>query len=247
MNRNDGANESPRRWPRPRFSLFSLFLFVTIVCVAFAYLFQPHMCEVETLFQVSARPTTLIGENAGRFDAREFEILQQTQISLIKSEIVLQSALRDRAISSLSILAGKVEPVAWLAAHLEADFPRKDEVLAIRMRGTVDSSNDLKRLVDAIAKAYLKEVVYSQRQRTLAERTTTARYVSELRGRIQKKIDENTRRSGNDNVESALSHMELDLLIEQLREAQRRLESAEANVQSSERIRQIQPAVIRIQ
>jgi hypothetical protein len=41
--------------------------------------------------------------------------------------------------------------------------------------------------------------------------------------------------------------MELDILIEQLRDAQRRLESEEAFMQSPERIRQIQQAVIHVQ
>jgi polysaccharide biosynthesis transport protein len=111
--------------------------------------------------KVSARPTTLLGSDSDRFDAREFEIFQQTQISLIKSHFVLQAALRDRSIASLPILAGKENPVAWLGAHVEADFPHKDEVLAIRMRGAADNSSDLKQLVDAVANAYLKEVVYA--------------------------------------------------------------------------------------
>jgi hypothetical protein len=49
----DGSDESTRTkpWPQPRFSLLSLFLFMTAVCVALAYFLQPRQCEVEALFQ----------------------------------------------------------------------------------------------------------------------------------------------------------------------------------------------------
>ena len=78
------------------------------------------------LFQVdSAEPLTL-GENAPRIlDEREFEVLKNTQLALLKSNFVLTSAIRPPAIASLPVLQGKPDPVAWLQENLDLDVSSK--------------------------------------------------------------------------------------------------------------------------
>ena len=76
----------------------------------------------EALFQVSGTEPTLAGETASRFNAREYELFQKTQLALVKSDFVLQGAIRDPAVASLSILASKPDEVAWVAENLDANF-----------------------------------------------------------------------------------------------------------------------------
>src|SRR5262245_54859862 len=91
--------------PPFRFSLLFLLLVITMVCLALWYVFRTRYSYATALFRISPQKWSMWDGEARGFDAREFEILQNTQVALIKSYFVLQSAVRNPAVASLPILA----------------------------------------------------------------------------------------------------------------------------------------------
>ncbi len=152
-----------------------------------AWVLVPESSSATALFQVASERKNLV------FDVnrstQKFETLQKTQLALLKSYFVLQAAIRDRSIASLSIFAGEAEPVQWLQNNLAVDFPNQSEILSISLSGS-DSSSDQKLVVDAVAKAYLDEVVYKERQERLIVNDALARSYGKLKDELRLKLDD---------------------------------------------------------
>ena len=176
---------------RLRFSLLALLIFVTLTCFLLAWFVQPNRVVATALFQVdSAAPLTL-GKNAPRIlEEREFEVLKNTQVALLKSNFVLTSAIRPPGIASLPVLQGRPDPVAWLQENLDLTFPQNGEILSISLRGTESQGRDLALLVNAVAKAYQEEVIEKERARRLGDHDLLARNLEQLNSDIKRKMDE---------------------------------------------------------
>jgi hypothetical protein len=204
----------------------------------------------EALFQVSAVPPVLIDNGQTRFDAREYAIYQKSQVELLKSFFVINAAIRDPGIATLPILAPLDDPVAWLQKHLEIEFLDGSEILSIRLRGTDSQTDDLKRIVDAVARAYEKEVVYNDRQRRLLIRDTKAKTAEGLAKDITTKMSkvaalkEELGPNSVDSSEVRFKQIEVDVLTDVYRQLRRSLELEEVEFNAPARIRQFQPAVV---
>lgn len=127
--------------------------------------------DVYSLIHVSMRPDSLLGSAGQQVDLQEFEIFKATQAQLLKSNVVLMSALRKPDIMSLSIYKRHQEdPIAWLQNSLDVSFPGDAEI----MRVSLDESNndEAVKMLRAVVEAYLGEVVETeriQRERELAK------------------------------------------------------------------------------
>ncbi|MEX2315653.1 MAG: hypothetical protein WD669_00775 [Pirellulales bacterium] len=237
------------RWPRRfRFSLLTMFLVVTAVCIGFALLYRQHGAEAEVRFRVGARPTAFVGEEAGRFDAREYAILQSTQVDLIKSAWLIQAALRDPKVSRIPFLADRGDVVEWLVERLQVDFPQQNEILSIRLRGSREDATDLKCVVDAVARAYEESVLHADRQQMLAQRQNRASQVRDLRDSVEgtmRRIGELKSKVGEEDASVKTLEMELEMRIAQWREATKKLDEIDANKYAQPRVHLIQQAVVR--
>jgi uncharacterized protein involved in exopolysaccharide biosynthesis len=154
--------------------------------IALWFLF-PETSSATALFRVDSEPKSLV------FDVdrttQKFEILQKTQLALLKSYFVLQAAIRDQAIASLSIFAGESDPVQWLQDNLAVDFPQQSEILSISLSGD-DPSEDQRKVVDAVAKAYVNEVLFADRNRRLVMRDALSRSLSKIDDELKDKMDQ---------------------------------------------------------
>jgi hypothetical protein len=188
------ATFEPVRSPstfRIRFSLLALLLFVTLICFLLAWWVQPEYVVATTLFRISRKPHTIRDtEGARPYDEREFELLKNTQVALIKSDFVLTSAIRKPGIAALPVLAGQADAVDWLQDHLEIEFPENGEILSISLRGIRDHEIDLVSIVDSVAMAYDHEVITGEKQRSLARRDLLARGLEVLQDEIKRKWEE---------------------------------------------------------
>ena len=203
----------------------------------------------ESLFRVHAERPVVVDDGNLWFDAREYELSQKTQLALLKSDFVLRAALRDPAIASLSIFAGKSDPVAWLADNLEVRFVDGSEILSIQLRGSREQADDLRQVVDAVSDAYKGEVVYSGRAKELALRDMLAKEIDRLREKIQRKMrqiaEEKSAIDGN-SPSSDFNQRELDVLLTLWGDLVLKLENVDINTSSApDRIHQLQPAVVR--
>ena len=80
---------------------------------------------------------------------------RQTQVAVIRGSIVLSAALNSVDVNRLTILQGQ-DPIEWLKKSIAVDFTEGNEIIRISLSG--DDGEQVRVLVDAVAKAYEKEV-----------------------------------------------------------------------------------------
>ena len=182
---------------------------------------------------------------------KDFGLYRSTQAQLIRSPYVLNAVARDPVVQELGIVrklkAQGEDPVAWLRANLQVGFPAgvlgevlpeaglsqpvSGEIMQIGLGGS--DPNEVTSLVQAVVRAYMKEVVYAERIETIqrlddldrlfaeketevrAERTKLQRLCSRL-GRIESEIVSS---SDADSVHeyAGLQQLQLQVRLEALR------------------------------
>ncbi len=149
----------------------------------------PESSSATALFRVANEQETLVFDNLKRQSPQQFEILKKTQLALLKSYFVLQTAVRDPDIASLSVLADVPDHVEWLQYNLDVEFPQQGEILSISL--TDDGpAEDLVALVNAVAKAYEEEVVFVDQQRRLGTSDLVAKSLKKLQDEIRLKWED---------------------------------------------------------
>jgi hypothetical protein len=241
------SDTSPRR-PRVRFSLLALLLFVSAFCLFLAWAVQPKKYVVESLFQVMAVPPSILAGTGSGFNEREYDILRDTQTALIKSNFVLQAALRGPGVATQPVFKSQLDPVAWLGAHLEVKFDHDSEILAIRMHCKEGEVKEYAAILDSVAQAYLNEVVFADDQRRLMTRDALAKSVHKLESELEDQygvLEMKTKDVGKDSAEVKLRQIQIDALAQYWRQALSALDAADIEAEAPKRIMEIQPAVSR--
>ena len=149
----------------------------------------PLSSSVTAYLRVEAlEPESLFGDKQ-RINPKEYEIFQQTQLTLMKSNFVLNSALTRNEISQLDAVQ-KEEPdaLAWLSDELRVSFPGEGEILEVRFDGEEDPE-EIKKVVDAVIDAYRNEVVYKERTRSSETRESLEKLHKQLVAELQEKVD----------------------------------------------------------
>jgi RNA polymerase sigma factor (sigma-70 family) len=85
---------------------------------------------------------------------------RRTQVVLIGSRLVLRAALRRPEVAGLAILKKKADPVGWLEKNLRAVLIENTGV--VRVSVAEGSAAERAALANAVADAYLEEVVYME-------------------------------------------------------------------------------------
>src|SRR5438128_7193763 len=104
---------------------------------------------------------------------------QRNQVAMIKSRVVLSSALKQPEVGGLTILQKWPEPIEWLEKEVQADFAVAPEIVRIALSG--DDPEELKTIVNAIRVAYCREILDKERQ----ERVDRLTKLGQLRERHQ--------------------------------------------------------------
>ena len=128
----------------------------------------------------------MFGVGGGR-DNAEYEAYRKTQVQLIKSPFVLTSALRRPGISSLSILSAEDDPVGYLMRNIQVSAPMESEVVQVRMRG--EDAKEVTQIVNAVAQAYLSDVVNKEKSERLNRRDTLERKYKENMAEVRTSLD----------------------------------------------------------
>jgi capsular exopolysaccharide synthesis family protein len=120
----------------------------------------PSKYTTYSVLRVSMLDPSILGtKDAGR---SEFVTYMKTQANLIKSPFVLRAAMRDSKIANTQILKKADDPVQWLEENLLIEFSENSEILKISLTG--DNAQELAEIVNAVHKAYLKEIVENERK-----------------------------------------------------------------------------------
>jgi hypothetical protein len=100
-------------------------------------------------------------------------------VALVRSRLVLRSALQDRRVASLSVVAAHPDPVRWLEQEVQADFSVSPGVLRIAV--SEDNPEELVALVNALREAYIREAV----DRDALQRRDRLTQLREARGKLE--------------------------------------------------------------
>jgi hypothetical protein len=107
---------------------------------------------------IARRPPHVLFSTAE--DPEDYPRYLKMQEILIKSRLVLSSALRDPKIAGLPSIKDRPDPFAWLQQYLEVTNPRDTEILQISMAsGSGASGADQATLINAVKRAYMDKVV----------------------------------------------------------------------------------------
>jgi Mrp family chromosome partitioning ATPase/capsular polysaccharide biosynthesis protein len=110
--------------------------------------------ESYALFQVSSVPTALGNQNANQART-EFSTYVKTTAALMKSEFVLNAALRD--MKDVATIKAQPDPIRYLEEELMVNWQDGSEVVRITFKS--GEPQDAKRIVDAVQNAFMREVV----------------------------------------------------------------------------------------
>jgi succinoglycan biosynthesis transport protein ExoP len=184
MDASSFANCLRRRW----FLALSMGTIVALTTAGLLWFAFPETSQAIALFEVSSEQQTMLGDSR-TMGNRDFDILQRTQLAYLKSFFVLQAALRTPGIEALGVMAGEPNKTQWLMEELVPSFQGNSEILSISLVGETKYEADLRKLVDAVADAYLKEVVFEEEQRRLVVRDALQRSFTNLSDDIRNKLD----------------------------------------------------------
>jgi hypothetical protein len=157
-----------------------------------------------------------------------FDILKKTQIALLKSKFLLTAALRDPGVASLPIFAGVKDPEEWLQDHLKVEFPHDGEILSISLTGRESQADDLRRVVDAVAEAYKKEVLGNETQRKLTIHDILERSLQNLNAEIKRKYEDYLdiakgigKADGSNDIRQQLNMKRMDRIDDEITQLER--------------------------
>lgn len=147
------------------------------------------------LFQVSSVPVTVANHNNPNQARTDFVTYLKTTSALIKSEFVLNAALRD--IKDLPTIKAQKDPIKFLDEELLVSWQDGSEVIRVTFKSHEPA--DAKKIVDAVQAAFMKEVIQKdvQDKRRLIEKVEEA--MIDMRKQLEKFATAKTGGSKNPN------------------------------------------------
>jgi capsular exopolysaccharide synthesis family protein len=118
------------------------------------FLAPPPTYKARAMVHLASAPEAILNRQV-HDPGRDFGALQQTQKTVVRSQMVLNAALKQPHVSDLSIVTENPNPLEWLTKEIEADFSMGPEILSISLAG--DKPAELVPLVNAVMKSYLDE------------------------------------------------------------------------------------------
>lgn len=140
--------------------------------------------ESYALLQVSSAPTALANQNNPHQTRTDFSTYVKTTAALLKSEFVLNAALRD--IKDVPTIKAQTDPIKYLDEELLVSWQDGSEVVRITFKGAEPA--DAKKIVDAVQKAFISEVV----QKDVAEKQVFLKKVEDAIIDIKKLLKQQT-------------------------------------------------------
>lgn len=181
--------------------------------------------EAAAAAQATAEPEAVAWLRVRKLDSEseaQYERYRRTQQHLIKRPAVLVSALRLPGISNLESLREEKDQVAWLTRHIQVVAPAESDVMQIRMRG--ENPREAQQIVNAVAQAYISDVVNKERTERLARREALERQYKTARAEVRRRLHEfNELARSLGTQDSPEVGMQKTLLLDRLRSLQEQI------------------------
>jgi hypothetical protein len=153
--------------------------------------------------------------------ARDFDTFKKTQLTLVRSRLILRAALARPAVAQLGVVKRMADPVAWLEESLRADFPNDAGILRIGLAGRPEK--ELAAVVDAVAETYLEEVGQADRKRKAHRLTDLEKICGEAEEKIRKERDQWAKLREARGVGPGMSSVRQQHLLRELTDCTREL------------------------
>jgi succinoglycan biosynthesis transport protein ExoP len=201
----------------------------------------PESSQVVAYLQVETEQAQNIFNPAKTVNPKEFSIFQQTQLTLLKSQYVLEAALTPQNIAQLNaVVAHGDNALTWLTEELKVSFPGESKILMLKYEGE-ENSEDMKKVVNAVIDSYQKEVVATERiGKTEAHANMKKLFIQlneELKGKVERK---NTLAKEIGGAESPTADAEMNMLLSDFRLLQQRIVDAKEEMVDLEVDRELQ-------
>ncbi len=144
-------------------------------------LLPPAKYRAEAMLRMAKEPPRMIFTTQEQ--PLDFETFKQDQRAYLKSQIVLNSALRDPEIAKLPLLQELKDPIEWLEKNLEIGF--MGQMLTVGLAGK--EPDDLALVVNAVTDAYLDEVVNADERERRQRYEELKTYLQTYQQRMQDK------------------------------------------------------------
>jgi hypothetical protein len=192
----------------------------------------PTKFKAHALLQVSAHQPRVLYQTGEIEAGEDYKRFQNTQLNLVKSQLVLETALQDQQVSKYRMIANRVNAITWLQANLDAKFLTDSEVMEIALVG--EHADEVAGIVNAVKKAYVEQIVDVERKQRLA-RHDALKKLQEQYANVMKERRETVRRL-SESVESddgprVIEREKADLFLSQTLQSERlklQLDQAEA-------------------
>jgi Mrp family chromosome partitioning ATPase len=142
--------------------------------------------ESYALLQVSSVPAALANQNNPAQARTDFVTYLKTTAALLRSEFVLNAALRD--IRDLPTIRNQKDPIKFLDEELIVQWQDGSEVVRVAFKSR--DPQDARRIVDAVQKAFMAEVI----QKDVQEKQLFLRKVEEAQLELRKILERKAER-----------------------------------------------------
>lgn len=160
-----------------------------------------------------------------------FDLFRTDQVARIRSQLVLNAALRQPEVAKLSLVQEQLDPAQWLEKEVRADFTLGSNRMSISMGG--DDAQAITIIINAIIKTYLDEVVNKEHNRKLLRleelKNLLSTYVEKIQAKRQT-LKDLALAAGAGNNKNLMLKQELALTALQV--AKRELAELQSKVRS---------------
>ncbi len=179
-------NALRRRWLLASF----LGLLFGVSAAATLWVMFPEYNQATALLRVMFEKPTVLDRIEHGGETRNYEIFQATQLAMLNSAFVLNSALTSPEIANLPIIKNQDDELRWLRENLNAQFEqRNSEILKISLATDLPEA-ELKSIVDAVTAAYMREAVFKDRRLALQTRDLLQNSFQRVSDELDRKQDD---------------------------------------------------------
>jgi hypothetical protein len=114
---------------------------------------------------------------------KEHEAFRRTVAALVKTRLVLATALHQPDVKALPLLKGQKDPLAWLEDSLIVDYPNEGDILRVGLRGRE------RKQLGVVVNAVVQECVKSSRDEQRRAQAKALAEIEDLADRTAKELE----------------------------------------------------------
>ncbi|MEM8943790.1 MAG: polysaccharide biosynthesis tyrosine autokinase [Planctomycetota bacterium] len=192
-------------------------LFAGLTAGVLLWLF-PLSASITAMVEVKQEAEDLM-EKKRPFSPHELEVFQETQLGLIKSQFVLQSALNRSDIAQLeAVRKEEPDPLTWLKDNLHVSF--YGENMQIRYDGEEDTE-EMKKIITAVIGSYKEDVLGEDRMRSEELRDNMDKLHKELASELKEKMDKyHSLNAEIGGITNPVANSQITMLLNDIRQIQ---------------------------